>query len=141
MRIAVRRFSLGPLAKFGCVLGTLLAFLPSLLCGLAGLALVRLIYRWLSGWQEMTVSLLGQELARVDLVHLLRLEGLLKALQVLTTASAPALFLAVLILALVGGVLLTVIITLAGLVYNWVAAATGGLIVEAAISGGEESPH
>lgn len=32
MKYAVRRISLAPLAKFGCLLGTLISLLPSLLC-------------------------------------------------------------------------------------------------------------
>ena len=37
MNVAIRRVSLASLGKFGCLLGVVAAFLPSLLCGLAGL--------------------------------------------------------------------------------------------------------
>ena len=46
------------------------------------------------------------------------------------SASLPVLALAVLVMALVSGVLLAIIIALVGLVYNLLAAATGGLGVE-----------
>jgi hypothetical protein len=122
--------SLASLAKFGCLLGLVAAFLPSLLCGLAGLGLSKVAHRWLESWQEVNISLLGQELARLDLVHMLGLDKLLQVLQVLTTASLPVLILAVLAMALVSGILLAIIIALVGLVYNLLAAGTGGLVVE-----------
>jgi hypothetical protein len=130
MKVAIRRVSLVSLGKFGCLLGVVAAFLPSLLCGLAGLALARLVHRWLEGWQEVTIALLGQEVARFDLVHLVGLDRLLATLRVLTTASLPVLLLAVLAMALVSGAVLAVIIALVGLVYNLLAAGTGGLVVE-----------
>lgn len=130
MKVAIRRVSLASLAKFGCLLGMVAAFLPSLLCGLIGLSLANLLRRWLEGWQEMTISLLGQEIARLDLVDLLALDRLLELLQILTSASGAVLALAVLTLAVVSSVLLAVIIALVGLVYNLLAGATGGLIVE-----------
>jgi hypothetical protein len=130
MKVAIRRVSLVSLGKFGCLLGVVAAFLPSLLCGLAGLGLAKLVHRWLEGWQEVTIALLGQEVARFDLVHLVGLDRLLATLQVLTTASLPVLLLAVLAMALVSGVVLAVMIALVGLVYNLLAAGTGGLVVE-----------
>lgn len=130
MKVAIRRVSLVSLGKFGCLLGVVAAFLPSLLCGLAGLGLAKLVHRWLAGWQEVTIALLGQEVARFDLVHLVGLDQLLATLQVLTTASLPVLLLAVLAMALVSGAILAVTIALVGLVYNLLAAGTGGLVVE-----------
>jgi hypothetical protein len=130
MRVAIRRVSLASLAKLGCLLGVVAAFLPSLLCGLAGLGLSNLAFRWLQGWQEVNISLLGQELVRLDLVHTLGLDKLLRGLQVLTTASLPVLLLAVLSMALVSGMLLAIIIALVGLVYNLLATGTGGLVLE-----------
>jgi hypothetical protein len=130
MKVAIRRVSLVSLGKFGCLLGVVAAFLPSLLCGLAGLGLAKLVHRWLEGWQEVTIALLGQEVARFDLVHLVGLDRLLATLQVLTTASLPVLLLAVLAMALVSGAILAVTIALVGLVYNLLAAGTGGLVVE-----------
>jgi hypothetical protein len=139
MKVAIRRVSLASLGKFGCLLGVVAAFLPSLLCGLAGLGLSTLAHRWLESWQEVNISLLGQEIARFDLVHLLGLDKLLQALQVLTTASLPVLILAVLTMALVSGILLAIIIALVGLVYNLLAAATGGLVVEMNAVGSREN--
>ena len=130
MKLAIRRVGLGSLAKFGCLLGVVAAFLPSMLCGLLVLGLARLVGRWLEGWQDMAITLLGQEIASIDLVHLLDLEQVLQSVQVLTSASAPVLFLLVLALALSSGILMAIIIALLGVAYNLIAAATGGLVME-----------
>ena len=130
MKVSIRRVSLASLGKMGCLLGTVAAFLPSLLCGLLGLGLVKLVLRWLESWQELTISFLGQEVARFDLVQFLGLERVLQPLQVVASASGPVLVLVVLALALVSGVVLALIIALVGLAYNLLATATGGLVVE-----------
>lgn len=130
MRVAIRRIDLASLGKFGCLLGAVAALLPSLLCGLLGLGLASMTRRWLESWEEITISVLGKEIASLDLVVILGLQQVMEVLQVLGTASAPVLLLAVLGLALVSGVVLAIITTLVGLVYNLLAAATGGLVVE-----------
>jgi len=132
MKMAIRRVHLASLSKFGCLLGAVVAFVPSLLCGLIALGLAALLRHWLEAWQEVTISLLGQEVARLDLVQLLELRKVLAVAQGVTSASLPVLFLVVLGLALAGGVLLAVLGLLAGLCYNLLASATGGLVVEMA---------
>jgi hypothetical protein len=130
MKVAIRRISLASLGKVGCLLGAVAAFLPSLFCGLLGLGGASLAIRWLESWQELTISFLGQEIARFDLVEFLGLDRALGLLQSLATVSVPVLLLAVLALALVSGALLALIVTLVGFAYNLLASATGGLIVE-----------
>jgi hypothetical protein len=130
VKVAVRRISLLSLAKFGCLLGAVAAFLPSVLCGLGSLVLARLLHGWLESWQEVDISVLGREIARFDPVHLLGLDKLLELLRILTAASAPVLILAVLVLALVSGALLAVVVSLVGLAYNLLAGVSGGLVVE-----------
>jgi hypothetical protein len=130
MKVAIRRIQLASLGKIGCLLGVVAAFLPSLLCGLLALGLAGLVRGWLESWQDLTISLLGQEIARVDLVQFLGLDGVLEISQTLASASGLVLALAVLILALVSGLLLAMIIILVGLAYNLLASATGGVVVE-----------
>ena len=130
MKVAIQRVSLASLGKMGCLLGAVAAFLPSLLCGLLGMGLVHLVLQWLESWQELTISLLGQEIARFDLVQFIGLDKTLDFLQNLSAVSGGVLFLFVLGMALVAGLLLAVIIVLVGLVYNLVARSTGGLVVE-----------
>jgi hypothetical protein len=130
MKVAIRRVSLASLGKMGCLLGVVAASLPSLLCGLAGLGLAGLLRHWLEGWQAVTISVLGREIAHFDFVDLLGLEKVLSFLQTLASASVPVLFLGVLILAVASGVLLALIVALVGLAYNLIASATGGVVVE-----------
>lgn len=130
MKVAIQRVSLRSLGKMGCLLGAVTAILPSLLCGLLGLGAARLVLGWLESWQDLTISLLGQEIARFDMVQFLGLDKVLDSLQVLATISVPVLLLVILVLALVAGIVLALMIMLVGLVYNLVAAGTGGLVVE-----------
>ena len=130
MKVAIRRVSLRSLAKVGCLLGVAAAFLPSLLCGLAAIAALHAGARWLGSWQDLALPLWGQEIARIDLIQSLGLERVLSGLQTATTVSGAVLFLGVMSLALLSGALLALIVGLVGLVYNLLASATGGLVVE-----------
>jgi hypothetical protein len=141
VKVSIRRVSLRSLGKVGCLLGAVAAFLPSLLCGLLGIGLVNAVADWLGSWQDLSVNLLGQEVARFDLLQFLGLDGALAQLQVVGAVSGAVLFLVVLLLALVSGALLALIIGLVGLAYNLLASATGGLVVElAAVEKGTALP-
>lgn len=142
MKVRIQRIGLVSLGKMGCFLGIVAAFLPSLLCGLLSLGLARGLLQWLGSWQELSISLLGQEIARFDLIQFLGLEKALAFLENLTTASGWAFLLTALLLALAAGVALAVIIALMGLAYNLLAAATGGLVVEmTAVREPEQKPE
>ena len=130
MKIAIRRISLGSLGKLGCVLGAVLALLPSLACGLLVVGLSNLVLNWLASWQELNISLLGQEIAKIDLTQFLGLEELVDLLQTVTALSGPLLLVLLALLALASGAILALIIILLGLVYNLLARVTGGLVVE-----------
>jgi hypothetical protein len=130
MKVQIHRVKLTSLGRMGCLLGIVAAFLPSLLCGLLGMGLTGLIHRWLSNWQEVPLSFLGQEITTFDFVQLLGLEKALDVLQVLTSASGAMLALVVLALALLSGLLLALITMIVGLSYNLLASATGGVVVE-----------
>jgi hypothetical protein len=132
MKAAIRHVSLASLGKMGCLLGTVAAFLPSLLCGVLAVLLARLVQGWLQSWQTLTITVLGRQIASIDLVQRLGLDGLLHLVQTITAASVPVLLLAVLGLALASGAVLALITILVGLAYNLLAAATGGIVVELA---------
>ena len=66
MKVAIDRLNLASLGRMGCLLGAVVAFLPSLLCGLLGFALAAAASKWLESWQELTMSFLGQEIARLQ---------------------------------------------------------------------------
>jgi hypothetical protein len=142
MKVTIRRVSLVSLGKHGCLLGGVAALLPSLVCSLLGLSAASILHRWMGSWQDLTISVLGQEVAQIDLVALAGLEGLLGQLRVVTGVSAPLLFLAVLALTLAFGLLLALIAALVGLAYNLLAHVTGGLVVDMqAFGSGAEQPE
>ena len=141
VRVALLRFSLGSLGKFGCLLGAVAAILPSLLCGFLGLTSAGMLLGWLESWQDVSLSLLGSEVVRLDIIQFLNLDGLVKLLTVLASASGAALFLLVLALALVSGIVVAVMVILLGLVYNLVASATGGITVELSTVRGPDLPE
>jgi hypothetical protein len=130
MKVSIQRVGLASLGRMGCLLGTIAAFLPSLLCGLLGLSLGRVVLQWLEGWQDLTISILGQEIARFDLVQFLGLDRVVESLQAVAAVSGWALLLAVVVVAVTAGVVLAVLIILIGLAYNLLAAGTGGVVVE-----------
>ena len=78
MKVAIERLNLASLGRMGCLLGAVAAFLPSLLCGLLGFALAALASGWLESWQDLTISLLGQEIARFDLIEFFGLDAMLE---------------------------------------------------------------
>jgi hypothetical protein len=129
MKYTVRRISLVPLSKFGCLLGTLVSFLPSLLCSLGALRLLGLVRRWLEGWQEGEIEMLGFT-ATLDFVELLELEPVLRFLQGIESVSWTFLILAVVAMSVVSGFLIALTVYFTGLGYNLLAWLTGGLVVE-----------
>jgi hypothetical protein len=130
VKVTIRKVGLGSVARFGCWLGLVAAFLPSLLLGVGGVALARLVYRWLLSWQSIQIAILGRDVAHLDLVYGMGLARLLDTLRVVITASLPLSILAIAALSLAGGALLAAIAVLAGLAYNLLARLSGGLEVE-----------
>lgn len=139
MKVAIRHIGLVSLGRLGCALGFVVALLPSLACGLVGLGTAHLARDWLESWEDLTITLLGQEVVRVDLVQILGLGRLLEALWILDASSVPLAALVIFGLALILGALLAAIVMLGGLTYNLLSHATGGLVVDMAAVPGEEA--
>lgn len=129
MKYTIRRISLFPLAKFGCLLGTLASLLPSLLCSLSILRLLDLVRRWLEGWREGEIEILGFT-ATLDFIELLGLEPVLKLLRNIGPVSWTFLILAVVLMSVASGFLIAFTVCVTGLGYNFLAWLTGGLVVE-----------
>ena len=129
MKYTVRRISLAPLARFGCLLGTLASLLPSLLCSLSALRLLGLVRRWLEGWQEGEIEILGFT-ATLDFIELLGLEPVLKLLQAIGPMPWTFFILAIVVISVASGLLVALTVYVTGLGYNFLAWLTGGLVVE-----------
>ncbi|NIV34985.1 MAG: hypothetical protein GWN58_37675, partial [Anaerolineae bacterium] len=93
-------------------MGVVIAFLPSLLCGLLGFAVAAMAGGWLESWQDLTISIWGQELARFDLIRFFGLDEVLAFLQTLSAVSVPVMLIVILGMALVSGMVLAAIIML-----------------------------
>ncbi len=128
-RYKVRRIGLGSLSKFGCVLGGLASFLPSLIIAWSGLLLVGGLRRLLESWQRAGIHVLGQEI-RIDVISLLNLEHILRTVQQIDTLSWALVVLFVILASLSGALIFLAMGNLLGLVYNSIAAVSGGLEVE-----------
>jgi hypothetical protein len=129
MRYTIRRISLAPLAKFGCLLGTLVSLLPSLLCSLSALRLLGFVRRWLEGWQEGEIEIVGFT-ATLDFIELLGLEPVLELLQAIGPMPWTFFILAIVVISVASGLLVALTIYVTGLGYNFLAWLTGGLVVE-----------
>jgi hypothetical protein len=135
MKLAIRSISLQSLGKTGCFLGLVLACLPSLLCGILGITVVQILRHWLEGWEQINITVFGQHIATIDLVQKLGLTHMLNWLQAVGGASWLVIALVVLVLGLFTGAVLAAITMLAGLAYNLLASATGGVVVNATVVG------
>lgn len=130
MKATIRRVAPLSLGRMGCLLGLVAAFLPSVTCGVLAVGGALLVQRWLESWQNYSISILGNEVANIDFVRLLQLQGVLDVLHAITGASGLALVLAILALALAAGALLALLTMLVGLSYNALAAVTGGVVID-----------
>lgn len=128
-RYTVRRISLMPFARFGCLLGALASFIPSLICALGGVWTATTMRQWLESWSQARFNLLGQEIP-LNLLELFGLKGLLELLQKIGLASGLAGLALFIFFSLAGGALIGLISILVGMGYNFLARITGGLVVE-----------
>jgi len=125
----IRRISVGSVSKFGCLLGALVSFVPSLILGCGGMLMVGGLRRLLEGWQQAQIQILGQPIP-IDVIALLNLEGLLRGARWADSLSWGLFFLFVALGSGLGGLLFLLVGDLAGWIYNLVAALSGGLEVE-----------
>ncbi len=130
MRYYVRQIGLGSVGRFGCLLGWLVALLPSL-C-IAGLLVVVLqrVHDALAQVQPVTVTLLGQQLLRLDFLDLLHLQPLNASIT--PWAQSPLMtFVAItFVFTLIGAALWMITLLLVGLGYNLIARLGFGLELE-----------
>lgn len=128
-RQSISRLGLRSLGKFGCVLGALVSWLPSLLTALLGLLLVRGLRRLLESWQGAGFRILGQEIS-IDVISLLNLSPVLHAVQQMDDLSWTLVVLLVAVNSLLAGLIFLLMAYVLGGVYNLIARLTGGLEVE-----------
>lgn len=130
MRYTVRRIGLTSVVRLGCILGWLAALLPALCFAGLGVAVVQRVHQALQQVTPITISLFGQELIRIDLLEVLRLQPLAQVFA--RWAENPMLTFLSLTLGvlLLGGVFWIMTSLLVSEVYNLVARAGWGLSLE-----------
>ena len=130
-RYRVKSIRLASLAKFGCLLGGALAFVPSLLCGVTGLWTVSVARDWLEGLRQVTFGLPAPfPSPSINVVELLGIDRLLAWLRFVDSWSALFTLAVVLGLSMAAGLVLAIVVGLLGLGFNVIASLTGGLEVE-----------
>jgi len=130
VRFTVRRIGLTSVARLGCLLSGLAALPPAACVAGFTVAALQRIHEALQQIEPLTLTLLGQELVRIDLLDALRLQPV--ALRVAELAQSPLLTFRslTLILALSGAVLATLSAVLIAVAYNLFARAGWGLSLE-----------
>ena len=130
MRYTVRRIGLTSVARLGCLLSGLAAFPPAACIAGFTVAALQRIHAALEQIEPLTLTLLGQELVRIDLLDALRLQPV--AIRVAELAQGPLLTFRslTLILVLSGAVLTTLSVVLIAAAYNILARAGWGLSLE-----------
>ena len=130
-RYTVRKINLFPLAKFGCLLGSLAMVLPGILCAFAGVQLISLLRTFLEEWQSSKFDPLGVGVPiEFDFITLLGLESAQALLGRLDEQGLAVALLIILVSVIGGGLFIAVTILLVGWFYNLLAALTGGVEVE-----------
>ncbi len=112
------------------MLGWLTALLPALCFAGLGVAVVQRVHQALQQVTPITLSLFGQELIRIDLLEVLRLQPLAQVLARWAENPMLTFFALSLGLMLVGGVFWILTSLLVSEVYNLAARAGWGLVLE-----------
>jgi hypothetical protein len=130
MSYTIRKVSVGSAIRLGVTLGWIVALGPAL--GLAGLAVIAIqrLNQALVQLTPFSFSFLGQELARVDILELLKLQYAAQAVGQAAT-HAPATFLGLAALLALAGTLGVIVVTLfLALAYNLIGRLGWGLSVD-----------
>jgi transmembrane protein DUF3566 len=130
MRYKIRRIAPGSALRVGCALGWLVLLCPALcMAGVVVQALQR-VNQTLGGITPFEITLLGQSIARIDLLEILRLSDTARTVAQLTRSQPLTLVALTLLFTAVGAVVLAVAVLLFSVGYNLLARAGGGLEVE-----------
>lgn len=131
-RASLRQIGVVSTFKFGCVLGALFHFAPSVLCALVTKWSIGSLRALLESWQNFELTTILGQSVRANLVERLGLLDALKTLRALDGVSWLIVVLIVLALCVFGGAILGVCISGGAALYNLIARLTGGIEIELA---------
>lgn len=130
MRYTIRRIDLTSVMRFGCALGWLVALLPALICASLTVVILQRVYQSLQQIEPLTITILGQTVARIDWLEVLRLRPIEQGLGSWTATPIVTVLLLTLTLGLLGSLLFLITALLVSWAYNRLAAAGLGLRLE-----------
>ena len=123
MRYTIRRIAPWSALRVGCAVGWLVALCPAL-------CLTVVAIQALQGIQPLDISVLGQPIARIDFLEILRLNGAAQTVSRLAGGLPLTFLLLLLLLTLVGAAMLAGALLLFSGGYNVLASVGGGLEVD-----------
>jgi hypothetical protein len=127
MRYIIRNISVWSAFKFGIVIGGVLSFFPGLTIGLILRSVVHSLSSWLESWLSLDIPVVGS----YSLLDAVNLQDFLTGLQQFDDRSWLMTLLLVLLIVFFGGLIVGLLSALGAVIYNLVAALTGGMIVQA----------
>jgi hypothetical protein len=130
MRYKIRRITTGSALRVGLMLGWLVVLCPALcLAGVAVQVLGR-VGQALGRVEPIDLSVFGQEIARIDVLEILRLSDAAQTVARLTENQPLTFAMLALLLTLLGAAVFVVVAVLFSIGYNLLATVGGGLEVE-----------
>jgi hypothetical protein len=106
LHYSIRRIKIGSALRMGCALAWAAALVPASCLAWAGLAILQRFDQALDRVEPLTLSVLGQEIARIDVLAILRLQPAVQAIDRLAAGGITTFLTLALLLALAGGLVL-----------------------------------
>jgi len=130
MRYTIRRIAPGSALRVGCTVGWLVALCPALCLAVAAVQVLQRVNQAFTRIEPLDITVLGQPVARIDFLEILRLSDAARAVGRLVATVPATLIILTLLLTLLGAVVLAAAMLLFSAGYNLLATIGGGLEVE-----------
>jgi hypothetical protein len=130
VRYTIKRIGLGSALRVGLLLGWLIALFPSLALAWVAMLALRRVNDALGQITPYELSLLGQTVARLDLIQLLGLTSLVQSVGRLAGGGWATFLTLAALLTLAGAAIVVVTLLAFCLCYNLLARAVGGIKLE-----------
>jgi Transmembrane domain of unknown function (DUF3566) len=130
VRYTIRRIAPGSALRVGCAVGWLVALCPALCLAVAAVQVLQRVNQAFTRIEPLDITVLGQPVARIDFLEILRLSDAARAVGRLTATVPATLVILTLLLTLLGAVVLAATLLLFSAGYNLLARIGGGLEIE-----------
>jgi hypothetical protein len=130
VRYTIRRIAPGSALRVGCAVGWLVALCPALCLTVVAIQALQRINQAFQRIEPLDISVLGQPVARIDFLEILRLNGTAQIVSRLAGGLPLTFLLLLVLLTLAGAAILAGALLLFSGGYNVLASAGGGLEVE-----------